>query len=126
LITNFKVIYSRLEYYRKVGQGMEKGEYEKYTKKERTMINKNAERMGRMFEGLETLEGPPDALFVIDSSLKNHMTAVKEAIIKELPIIAIIDSDDNPELIDYPIPANDHSKSSIEWIINRIIMKISE
>ncbi|MCR4275326.1 MAG: 30S ribosomal protein S2 [Candidatus Wolfebacteria bacterium] len=126
LITNFKVIYSRLEYYRKIGQGMEKGEYEKYTKKERTVINKNAERMGRMFEGLERLENTPDALFIIDTSLKNHMTAVKEARIKELPIVAIIDSDDNPELIDYPIPANDHSKNSIEWIINRIIMKVSE
>jgi len=126
LITNFKVIYSRLEHYRKIRQDIEKGEYEKYTKKERTVINKEVERMGKMFEGLEKLESAPDVLFIIDSSLKNHMTAVKEARIKKLPIVAIIDSDDNPELINYPIPANDHSKNSIEWIINRIIMKIGE
>ena len=124
LITNFKVIYSRLEYYRNVKQGMEKGEYEKYTKKERTMINKSAEKMNKMFEGLDNLGKIPDVLFVVDTSLKTHMTAVREARIKNLPIVAIIDSDDNPELVTYPIPANDHSKSSIEWIVNRIIMGI--
>jgi len=124
LITNFKVIYSRLEYYRNVKQGMEKGEYEKYTKKERVTINKDLERMGKMFEGLDNLGKVPDVLFVIDTSLKTHMTAVREARIKNLPIVAIIDSDDNPELVTYPIPANDHSKSSIEWVVNRMISLI--
>lgn len=124
LITNFKVVSKRLEYFKKIQTDMESGALDKYTKKERGMINKNIHRMKEMFGGLESLTSLPDALFVIDTSIKGHMTAIHEAKIKKIPIMAIIDSDDNPDLIDYPIPANDHAKMSIEWIINRISEKL--
>ena len=121
LITNFKVVSLRLEYFKKIQTDMESGALDKYTKKERVMINKNIHRMKKMFGGLETLTSLPDILFVVDASIKGHMTAIREAKRKKIPIVAIIDSDDNPDLIDYPIPANDHSKMSIEWVVNRII-----
>lgn len=120
LLTNFKVISKRIEHFKKLKTGLEKGEFEKYTKKERVVMNKDVERMRKLFGGLENLTRLPDAIFVIDSSLKNHMTAVREARQMNIPIIAIIDSDDNPDLINYFIPANDHSKMSIGWIINAI------
>lgn len=124
LLTNFKVLSGRLEYFKKVKADMAKGEFEKYTKKERSVINKNIAKMEELFGGLENLTKPADVLFVIDPSIKGHTTAVREARRVKIPIVAVIDSDDNPEIINYPIPANDHAKMSIDWIINRIIEKI--
>lgn len=124
LITNFKVISQRLEYFKKNQTDMELGAFEKYTKKERVVINKSIEKMKKIFGGLEKLTRVPEVLFVVDSSLKGHATAVREAKKMKIPVVAIIDSDDNPEAIDFPIPANDHAKMSIDWIINKLIEKI--
>lgn len=121
LITNFKVISQRLEYFKKTQADIESGAFEKYTKKERVMINKNIEKMKKIFGGLEKLTKAPEVLFVIDPSLKGHATAIREAKKAKIPVVAIIDSDDNPEAIDFPIPANDHAKMSIEWVMNKIV-----
>jgi len=125
LLTNFKVISQRIEYFKKIQSDWEKGEFEKYTKKERVMINRNIHRMKKMFTGLENLTKLPDAIFMIDPSLKGHTTAVREARRIKIPIIAILDSDDNPDLVDFPIPANDHAKISIDWILKRIEEKLA-
>lgn len=120
LLTNFKTVSGRIEYFKKVQSDLEKGNFEKYTKKERLLINRNIERMRKMFGGLENMTRLPEAIFMIDSSIKGHMTAIKEAKKMKIPIVAVIDSDDNPDLVDYPIPANDHARTSIEWIVDKI------
>ncbi|MBI3638645.1 30S ribosomal protein S2 [Candidatus Wolfebacteria bacterium] len=120
LLTNFKVISGRIEYFKKIKNDFEKGHFEKYTKKERLMIDRDIVRMEKMFSGLENMERLPDVVFIIDTSLKNHATALREARLLKIKTIAVIDSDDDPEVIDYPIPANDHSKPGIDWIIDRI------
>ncbi|MEK9154772.1 MAG: 30S ribosomal protein S2 [Patescibacteria group bacterium] len=125
LITNFKILSLRVEHFKKIQADMAKGEYEKYTKKERSVINKQIEKMRILFGGLENLTRVPEAMFVVDLDIKGHNTAIREARRMKVPVVAIIDSDDNPDLIDYPIPANDHAKASIEWIINKIVGKIS-
>ena len=124
LITNFKIIYQRLEYFRKLQKDMERGELEKYTKKERVVIGRSIDKMKLMFEGLDNFNKIPDAMLVIDASLKNHITAIKEAKLANIPVIAIIDSDDNPDMVEYPIPANDHAKMSIEWVMNNLSNKL--
>jgi len=73
---------------------------------------------------LENLTRLPDIIFVIDPSVKGHNTAIQEAKRMRIPIAAILDSDDDPDLVNWPIPANDHAKMSIDWIINRIIEKL--
>jgi len=125
LLTNFKVISQRIEYFKKIQADWEKGEFDKYTKKERIMINRNIHRMKKMFTGLENLTKLPDVIFIIDPSLKGHTTAVREARRMKIPIVAILDSDDDPDLVDFPIPANDHAKISIDWIMNRISAKLT-
>ncbi len=120
LLTNFKVLSQRIEYFKKVRSDFEKGAFEKYTKKERLIISRNIQRMEKMFSGLKNLIKLPDAILMIDPSLKGHVAAVREAKRMGIPLVAILDSDDNPDLINYPIPANDHAKMSIDWIINRI------
>lgn len=124
-LTNFKVISNRIEHFKKVQSGLEKGEFEKYTKKERLMISRDIQRMEKMFSGLKNLTKLPDAIFMADSSLKGHAIAVREAKIMKIPIVAVLDNDDNPEIADYVIPANDHSKMSIDWIVNKISGKLA-
>lgn len=121
LITNFKVLSGRIDYFRKVKHDLEKGEFEKYTKKERVLLNKNIHRMRLMFSGLENLNKLPDVLFLIDTSIKGHQTALREARRAKIKTVAIVDSDDDPDLIDLPIPANDHAKSSIDWIVKKLV-----
>lgn len=125
LLTNFKNVSQRIEYFKKLRDGMAKGEFEKYTKKERVMISKNIEKMKLMFEGLENLVKIPDVVFVIDTALKSHVTAIKEAKLLNIPVIAVMDSDDDPERAKYVIPANDHSKLSIDWIMEKIGQELS-
>lgn len=120
LMTNFRVISKRIGYFKKTQEDMAKGEFEKYTKKERVMINRKIEKMKKMFSGLEDLTKLPDLLFIVDFSIKGHNTALREAMRLNIPVMAIIDSDDNPDFADYPIPANDHAKISIDWIVKRI------
>lgn len=125
LLTNFKIVSQRIEYFKKVQADFERGAFEKYTKKERVVINRNIHRMKKMFTGLENMTKLPDVIFIVDPSLKGHTTAVREARKIKIPIVAVLDSDDDPDLVNYPIPANDHTKMSIDWIINKIIEKLS-
>lgn len=120
LMTNFRVISKRIDYFKKTQEDMAKGEFEKYTKKERVMINRKIEKMKKMFSGLENLTKLPDLLFLVDLSIKGHNTALREAMRLNIPVMAIIDSDDNPDFVNYPIPANDHAKTSIDWIVKKI------
>jgi len=126
LLTNFNILSKRIEYFKKVQADFEKGEFEKYTKKERQKINKNILKMKKLFGGLENLSKKPDVVFIIDLSIKGHRTAVREANRIGVPIVAILDSDDDPNLVAYPIPANDHAKISIDWLINKIIEKLKD
>ena len=126
LLTNFNILSKRIEYFKKVQADFEKGEFEKYTKKEKQKINKNIFKMKKLFGGLENLSKKPDVVFIIDLSIKGHRTAVREANRIGVPIVAILDSDDDPNLVAYPIPANDHAKISIDWLINKIIERLKD
>ncbi|MBI4159628.1 30S ribosomal protein S2 [Candidatus Wolfebacteria bacterium] len=125
LMTNFKVISGRIEFWKKLKADLASGRLDKYTKKERVMMQKNVDRMTRMFAGLENLTRLPDILFVIDTAIKGHKTAIREALKIKISIIGIIDNDDNPEMVTYPIPANDHSRMSVEWLLGRIDQRLT-
>lgn len=115
ILTNFKIISQRVAYYLDLKTKKERGDLDKYTKKERTKIDKELAKMGKAFSGLVYLNKLPDILFVIDTI--EHKTAVNEAKRIKIPIIAAMSTDCDPSKVDYPIPANDHSKASIEWIL---------
>lgn len=121
LITNFAVISERIEYFKKQKESEKNNKFADYTKKERLMIHREVEKMAEKFEGLEGYTRTPDAMFIIDGSIKGHKAALREARRKEIPVFGIIDNDDNPELFDNFIPANDHARSAIEWVTNKLI-----
>ncbi len=98
----------------KEGGGLEK----KYTKKERQEINREIEKLEIKFGGIREMKRLPDAVFIVD--IQEELTAVKEAVAKNVPIVAIVDTNVDPSLIKYPIPANDDAIKSIEIITNAI------
>lgn len=123
-LTNFKVIKSRIETYRMLLEKREKGEFESFPKKEVVRINKELERMEKNFSGLLNLEEPPQSLFIIDP--KKEALAVREANKVSIPVIALVDTDADPDNIDYPIPGNDDALRSIREIVSFIKEAIIE
>lgn len=90
-----------------------------FTKKEIGGWVKEKEKLERLYGGVYTLTKIPDALFIIDSHLED--LAVREAIKMEVPTVAITDTNSDPALVDYPIPANDDAVGSLELIIGYIL-----
>ncbi len=115
-MTNFKMIKSRIDYLIGLRQKKASGELNKYTKKEISKFNKEIARLERFLGGLETLTSMPAAILIIDS--KKEKTAFRESKQMLIPIIAVINSDSNPDGIAYPIPANDNSPASVKYLLN--------
>lgn len=94
------------------------------TKKEIILLERDLNKLNTIYVGLRGLKKPPQALFVVD--IKKESTAVREARRKEIPIIGIVDTNCNPNLIDYPIPANDDALGSIKIIVESIAQAYGE
>lgn len=117
-LTNFKVISDRIRYYVDLRDKKEKGELSKYTKKEQLKFSEEIGKMSVTFDGLLKLTRLPSVLLVVDP--KEHMTAIKEAVRLNIPVVAIMDTNDDPKLVTKPIFANDHARDSISWVIAKI------
>lgn len=123
-MTNFKTLVTRTQYYMTLKSDKASGKLEKYTKKERVEFDKQIERMEGFFLGLEKLTRIPDAVVIVNAS--EHMNAVREAKRMKVPVVSILSTDLDPETVEYPIPANDNSRSSITWILGKLEEKIQE
>lgn len=123
-LTNFKTLSTRINYYLKLKADRAAGKLEKYTKKERLNFDQEISRMEKLFGGLERMNKLPDVLIVVDSIL--HLTAIREANRLKIPIIAIINSDSDPDAVQIPIPANASARSSIIWILGKLEKAIEE
>lgn len=117
-LTNFPVIKRSIKKYTDLLSQKELGRLDKYTKKERLNIDRELKKMEAKLGGLVSLNKLPDALFVWD--IKEESTAVEEAINKKVPVIAIVDTNVNPELVKYPIPANDDSTKTVKVILDAV------
>ncbi|MGV3503936.1 MAG: 30S ribosomal protein S2 [Adhaeribacter sp.] len=98
--------------------------YANLAKRERLMLSREREKLGRVLGGISDLSRLPAALFVVD--VKREHIAIKEAQKLNLPVFAIVDTNSNPELVDFPIPANDDASKSIALIVNVIGKAIEE
>jgi len=121
-LTNFDNIKKRVDYLKDLEKQKEDGSLEKYTKKEQLDISREIESLKKRFEGLKSLSKFPDVVFVLDME-KDHL-AVKEALDKNIKIVAIADTNVNPELANYIIPANDDAVSSVSYILNNLKEKV--
>jgi len=118
-LTNFHEIKKRVEKLEKLKEDKERGELEKYTKKERLIIDQEIEKLNMLFSGIITMDKLPSAIFVIDS--KHERIAIMEALKINIPVIGLANSDCDLRNIKYPIVANDSSVSSINFFIKKII-----
>ncbi len=117
-LTNFPEIRKRVEKFEDLQNQKEKGELAKYTKKERLLIDREIEKLKKFFSGITSMKRPPQVVFIVDA--KREITAAREARRLKIPIIAICGTDNNFDEVDYPIPANDSSKASIEFFLKKI------
>lgn len=117
-LTNFPEIKKRIVKLLDLREQKEKGGFEKYTKKERLLINREMEDMTKNFQGLTNITKIPDAMFVIDP--KKEVIAVNEAIKMNVPIISILNTDCDLKKTEFPVVANDASVSSISFFAKEI------
>ena len=123
-LTNWSTISRRIEYLRDLEARMAAGEHEALTKRERLRMVKQYNRMQRAFGGLAQMDRPPGMIFVIDPRLED--IAVREANRTKTPIVALCDTDADPDLIDLPVPANDDAIRSIQLLTARIADAVLE
>jgi small subunit ribosomal protein S2 len=125
--TNFDVIKKRIENFKDLEKKKADGELDKYTKKERAKFDKQLQDFEIKFGGLKSLERLPDTVLVLD--MKKDVLAVKEAKIKGITVVGISDTNIDPTLADYPIPANDDAITSVKYILEKlkeVILKAKE
>ncbi len=117
--TNFKEIRKRINYFNELEAKTKEIDFaKKYVKKERLAMAKELERLSLKFQGIREMDELPAALFVVD--IKRDMIAVKEARQAGIKIIAIVDTNVDPSLVDYPIPGNDDAFTSVQYILSKI------
>lgn len=122
--TNFPEISRVTRRLTKLKKEKETGELGKYTKKEQLDFEKEIEKLERVVGGIENMKRVPDAIFIIGA--EREKTAIAESIVKNVPIVAISDTNVNPDKITYPIPANDDAVKSIELITRLIAEAVKE
>ena len=119
LLTNFAVVKKSIKKYEDLLSDRDTGRLNKYTKKEQLGFSRDIQRLEERVGGLVGLTKLPDAIFIWD--LKEESTAVEEAHNKNIPVIAVCDTNVNPELAQYPIPANDDATKTVELILQSIL-----
>jgi|SaaInlV_200m_DNA_3_1039701.scaffolds.fasta_scaffold02793_4 small subunit ribosomal protein S2 len=123
LLTNWPTVSLKIKSLRKLKDQREKGELKKYTKREQLTIEREIAKLTDEVGGIESMTKPPEALFIID--IKEEKTALKEAGRMNIPVIALVDTNTNPDKADYPIPANDDAVKSLDLIIGSISQAIA-
>lgn len=119
LLTNFDMIIKNAKKLAAMKEARDNGEWTKYVKHEQTQMAKEINRLERLYGGLVSVTKKPDALFVVD--IKKEKNAVKEAHDTGIPVIALTDTNSDPDLVQFPIPANDDSATSIEYFVKKVI-----
>lgn len=123
-LTNFRTIQSRVRRLKELERMIQEGELDRIPKKEAAKLRKEYEKLERNLGGIKEMPGLPSALFIVD--LKEEHTAVAEANRLGITTIAIVDTNCDPDEVDYPIPGNDDAIRAIRLIAGRIADAIIE
>ncbi|RME73626.1 MAG: 30S ribosomal protein S2, partial [Verrucomicrobia bacterium] len=121
-LTNFETIKRSIAKYKRYQEMETSGELAKLPKKESSAIKREMDRMHRNLEGITGLTEPPKAMIVIDINYED--IAVAEARRLNIPVVALVDTNSDPSLVDYPIPGNDDAVKSIRIIVEALVEAI--
>lgn len=124
LISNWSQIKKSIDRLIEIREGLKKGEFKELTKKERVLLDKRATQLSRLFGGVVELKDIPDALLIVD--IKREDTAVREAKGKGVKIFGIIDSNTDPDFVDYPVPGNDDALRSVKLLVGALSAAIKD
>lgn len=124
MLTNFSTIKARINYLKELESKKTSGYYDNLNKKEVSSIEKEIEKLTRSLGGIKDMNRLPDAMFVVDPQ-KEHL-AVKEARKLNIPVIAIVDTNCDPDLIDFIIPGNDDAIKSVKLLSSKIADAVME
>lgn len=122
--TNFLVMRRRLQYLNDLDEKLSSGDFAQYTKFEQMKKAEEYQKMEKRMGGLRFMKELPGAIFVVD--IKQDRIAVLEAVKQRIPIIAFVDTNDDPSHIDYPIPANNDAISALKFILGYICKAVIE
>jgi len=124
MLTNFRTIQSRIKRLEELNQMEAAGTLDKLTKKEAAMLLEERAKLERYLGGIKTMPRLPDAIFIVD--LKKERIALAEARSLEIPVVAIVDTNCDPDEVDFVIPGNDDAIRAIKLISNKIADAIIE
>jgi small subunit ribosomal protein S2 len=124
MLTNFQTLKKQIKRLRELEQGTAEGEFESYTKKEKLLFEREREKLSRNLEGVKNMTRLPGVLFVVDA--KKEKIAVAEANKLGIPVVAIVDTNADPDVITVPIPGNDDAIRSVSLITGALADVIAE
>lgn len=124
VLTNFATIQSRIDYLVRLEDQKARGEFSRLPKKEALKLDEQIVRLNRLMGGFKEMTRLPGALFIVDPTKEN--IALAEAKRVNIPVVALVDTNCNPDTIDYSIPSNDDAVRSIKLICNKIAEAVIE
>jgi small subunit ribosomal protein S2 len=123
MLTNWVTLKTRIQRFKELEAQQSKGIFETLPKKEAATLTKDLERLRKYFSGVKNMDRLPDIILIVDQ--KCEITAIKEAISLNIPIISILDTNCDPDLATIPIPGNDDAIRSIKYIVQNLADSIS-
>ncbi len=123
LLTNFKELRRRVDYYLDLKTQFADGSINKYTKKEVAKFKKDLEKLDASYGGVAEMRGKPDAVVVLDAF--TDRIAIDEAAKAKIAVVALADANANPDGIDYIIPGNDDAVKSVRFVIESMLKAIT-
>ncbi len=124
MLTNFHTIKKQINRLKEVEQGLEDGAFEFFTKKEQLLFERERQKLNRNLEGIKNMARLPGVLYVVDA--KKERIAVAEANKLGIPVVAIVDTNADPDLITVPVPGNDDAIRSVSLITRALVDVIGE
>lgn len=119
LLTNFDTIIKNVKKMNEMREQKLNGEWEKFVKHERIQMDKQLAKLEKFYAGLSTLTKKPDIILVVD--IKKEKNAVNESNMNNIPVVAIADTNSNPDVVKYPVVINDDSAQVMQYIIKDIV-----
>lgn len=123
-LTNWRTIRERIDTLKKLEARRDKGEFDLLTKREALMLNREIEKLNLRLGGIREMRRVPDLIIIVDT--RREVTAVKEANILNIPVMALLDTNCDPSTIDYVLPGNDDAMRAIKLIVEALANAVIE
>ncbi len=123
-LTNFQTLKHQIRRLKELEQGQDEGAFDFFTKKEQLQLDRERQKLSRNLEGIKSMSRLPGAVFIVDA--KKERIAIAEANKLKIPVVAIVDTNADPDLITVPVPGNDDAIRSVQLITAALVNVVAE